>query len=192
MLDKKIDNLLKIWQKKNILGIYCGNKSEAVEKIMAIIPQGATVGISGSVTLEQLAIVKSLEAGGNKVFNQYKAGITREESLELRKQGILADYYLTSANGISITGELVFLSAYGSRTAGISNAKNVIVVAGINKLTGSLEEAIKRAKEYAMPLNYKRLNWDASKIMCCQVLIVEAEATAERLKVIMVGEDLGY
>jgi len=208
-LDKKIENLLKNWQKRNILGLYCSNKSEVVEKITTIIPLSATVGISGSVTLDQLGIVKILEARGNKVFNQYKPGISREENLELRRQGTQADYYLTSANALSEKGELVFFSAYGNRIAGISYAKNVIVVCGINKITANIDEALRRAREYATPLNCKRLNWSSAcvkdgicrkeiclfpeyKRMCSQILIIEAEVTPDRLKVVLVGETLGF
>jgi len=205
-MEEKINSLIKRWQKRNISGFYCDNKNEAANKILEIIPQTATVGISGSVTLEQLAVVKRLESRGNKIFNQNKPGISREESLDLRRQGILADYYLASANAVSENGELVFFSAFGNRSAGISNAKNTIIVCGVNKITVNLEEAIKRAREYAMPLNYKRLKWDSSKIMCCQVLIIEAEAAPDRpegrglasdsqshrLKVILVGENLGF
>ncbi|MCM8789955.1 MAG: lactate utilization protein, partial [Candidatus Omnitrophica bacterium] len=128
---------------------------------------------------------------GNKVFNQYKPGISREEKLKIRNQGAQADYYLSSANAISQNGEFVFLSAFGHRIAGIANAKNVIIVSGTNKLTVNLDDAIKRAKEYATPLNYQRLNWDASKIMCCQDLIIEAEFAPGRLKVILIDEKLG-
>lgn len=209
-MDKRVDNLIKNWQKRNIQGIYCKNKEEAAEKILAIIPVSGSVGISGSVTLDELGITKRLESRGNKVFNQYKTGISREENLGLRKQGSQADYYLASANAISEKGELVFFSAYGNRTAGISYAENVIVVSGINKITANLEEAIKRAREYATPLNCKRLNWEGTpcfkdgicrkeiclfpeyKRMCCQILIIEAEVTPERLKVILVGENLGF
>lgn len=208
-MDKRIENLIKNWEKRNILGLYCNGKSEATDKMMTIIPQSATIGISGSVTLDELGIVKSLEARGNKVFNPYRTGISREENLELRKQGVFSDYYLASANAISEKGELVFFSAYGNRIAGISYAKNVIVVSGINKITPTLDEAIKRAREYATPLNCKRLNFNTPcfkdgicrkevclfpdyKRMCCQILIIEAEITPDRLKVILVGENLGF
>jgi len=197
------------WQKRNILGNFYENKEQAQVEMLKIIPGSASVGISGSQTLEQLGIVKRLESRGNKVFNQYKAGISREENLELRRQSIQADYYLASANAISQKGELVFFSAYGNRTAGISFAKNVIIVCGINKLTPNLEEALKRAREYATPLNCKRLNWNSAcvkdgicrkeiclfpenKRMCCQILIIEAEVTPDRLRVILVGENLGF
>jgi hypothetical protein len=208
-LDKRIDGLIKNLHKRNILGLYCENKEQTAEEMFKIIPQSASLGISGSQTLEQLGIVKRLEARGNKVFNQYKPGISREENLELRRQGIQADYYLASANAISEKGELVFFSAYGNRTAGISYAKNVIIICGINKLTPTLEEALKRAREYATPLNCKRLNWNSAcvkdgicrkeiclfpenKRMCCQILVIEAEVTPDRLRVILVGENLGF
>jgi hypothetical protein len=208
-MDKEIGNLINNWQRRNICGFYFENGNGAVDKILEIIPQSVSVGISGSVTLDQLAIVKRLEARGTKVINQYKPGLTREKSLQLRRQGAGADYYLTSANAISMKGELVFFSAFGNRTAGISYAKNVIVVAGINKITSNLEEAIKRSREYATPLNCKRLNWTSAcvqdgicrkeiclypenKRMCCQILIIEAEVAPDRMKVILVGETLGF
>ena len=208
-MDKRIDNLIKNWQKRNIQGIYCDNKEIATQKILEIIPPASSIGISGSVTLDQLGIVKRLESRGSKVFNQYKSGISRDESLELRRLGSLADYYLASANAISQEGELVFFSSYGNRIAGISSAKNAILVSGLNKITANLDEAVKRAREYATPLNCKRLNYNTPcfkdgicrkeiclfpeyKRMCCQILIIEAEITPDRLKVILVGEKLGF
>jgi len=208
-MDKRIDNLIKNWQKRNIQGIYCDNKEIATQKILEIIPPASSIGISGSVTLDQLGIVKRLEYRGSKVFNQYKSGISRDESLELRRLGSFADYYLASANAISQKGELVFFSAYGNRIAGISSAKNAILVSGINKITANLDEAVKRTREYATPLNCKRLNYNTPcfkdgicrkeiclfpeyKRMCCQILIIEAEITPDRLKVILVGEKLGF
>lgn len=208
-MENKIEELIKRWQKRNISGFFCRDKQEAVNKILELIPVSATIGVSGSVTLEQLEIVKLLEARGNKVLSPYKAGISREENLSIRRQGTQADFYLASANALSQGGELVFFSAYGNRTAGISYAKNVIVVCGMNKLTPDLEKALKRAREVATPLNVKRLSWNTPcavngecqneiclfpeyKRMCCQVLIIEAEVTPDRMKVILVDEKLGY
>jgi hypothetical protein len=208
-MDDRTKGIIKIWEKRNILGFYCDNKNEAADKILEIIPQFASIGFSGSLTLDQLGIIRRLESRGSKVFNPYKTGISRDESLDLRRQGSQADYYLASANAVSEKGELVFFSAYGNRTAGISYARNVIVVCGINKLTKDLEAALNRARQYATPLNCKRLNWNTPcfqdgicrkeiclfpeyKRMCCQILIIEAEVVADRLKVIFVGEDLGF
>ena len=208
-MDKRVENLIRDWQKKNILGFYCANKEEAVKELITFIPESCSVGISGSQTIEETGIVKELESRGNRVFNQNKKGLSREESLRLRELGACADYYLTSANAIALNGELVFFSANGQRIAGISSAKNVIVVCGINKITPDLDQAIKRAREYVTPLNCKRLNWNTPcfkdglcskatclfpeyKRMCCQILIIEAEVAPGRLKVILTGENLGF
>jgi L-lactate utilization protein LutB len=208
-MDKKINSLLIKWQKRNISGLYCNNKNEALDKILEIVPGSATVGISGSVTLDQLGLARHLESRGNKVFNPYKADISKEESWDIRRQGTQADFYLASANAISENGELVFFSAYGNRIAGISYAKNVILVCGVNKITPNLEAALKRARQHSTPLNCKRLNWSTPcaadgvcrkddcflpehKSMCCQILIIEAEVTPDRLKIILVGENLGF
>jgi len=208
-MDKKIDLMFQVWQKRNISGIFCVNRTDATEKIMGLIPQGATIGISGSVTLDQLGIVKRLETAGYKVFNQYKLGLSREDNLLARQEGAQADYYLASANAISEKGELVFFSGYGNRTAGVSFAKNVVIVCGLNKVVPNLDEALKRAREYATPLNCKRLDWKGAcfidgicrkdlclfpeyKRMCCQALIIEAEVMPGRLTVVLVNEDLGY
>jgi hypothetical protein len=209
MQDKRIAGLFDNWQKRNIGGIFCESRQGAVDKALEIIPLSATIGISGSVTLGELGLVKRLEQRGTKVYNQYKEGLSREESLALRKQGSSADYFLTSANAVSENGELVFFSGFGQRIAGISSAANVLVFCGVNKLAATLEEALKRAREQATPLNCKRLNWHTPclesgscrneiclfpeyKRMCCQVLVIEAEVTPGRLTVILVNESLGY
>ncbi len=208
-MDKKIPSLFKNWQKRNIEGIYCDSQEEAINKILELIPVSASVGISGSVTLDELGVVKKLEERGNRVFNQYRKGLSRDESLRVRREGLGADYYLTGVNAISQKGELVFFSAFGNRTAGISYAKNVIVVSGINKITADIASALKRARECATPLNCKRLNYNTPcfndgvcrediclfpeyKRMCCQILIIEAEVGPERLKVILINEKLGF
>lgn len=187
-ISKLIENL----KKKNIDCFYCADKEEAINKILGLIPQKASIGISGSVTLDELGVVSKLEERGSRVINQFRPGLSREQSMDLRNDGANADFFLTSANALSQNAELVFLSAYGHRTAGISNARNVIVVCGVNKITENLSEAVKRAREYVIPLNMKRLNWDASRQMICQTLIIEAEAAAGRLTVILVRENLGF
>jgi hypothetical protein len=208
-MERKLEELLKNWKKRNIEGFYFEKKDLAHEKILQLVPQKASVGFCGSQTLEQLEIIEMLESRGNPVFNQYDPKLSRQESLESRQEGTRADFYLGSANAIAQSGELVFFSAYGHRISGIANARNVIIIAGINKITSGLETAIIRAREYAAPLNCQRLNWDAPcsqdgtchsdmcfypdyMRMCCQILIIEAEVNPERLKVILVGEELGF
>jgi hypothetical protein len=208
-MDARVTGLIGNWRKRNIEGLYCVDKEAALDKMLELIPQGASVGFSGSQTLEQTGIIRRLEARSTKVFNPYQSWMTRQDSLDMRRQASSADYYLAGANAISEKGELVFYSAFGNRTSGIAYAKNVIIVAGINKVVSGLDEALARGREYATPLNCKRLNWQTPcyedglcrqdvclypeyKRMCCQILIIEAEAAPDRLKVVLVGESLGF
>jgi hypothetical protein len=206
---EKVDELIKNWQQRNIRGYFLKTRDQAHEKLLELIPERATIGFSGSVTLEQLEVIELLESRNNKVFNQYNPNLSREESLEVRRLGSNADFFICSANAIARTGELVFFSAFGHRIAGIANAKNVIIIAGTNKITEGVYTALKRAREYATPLNCKRLNWDtpcaedgicrnemcvypAYRRMCCQMLVVEAEVEPDRLRVMLINEELGY
>ncbi len=208
-MDNKTKQLIDNWQSRNITGIFCSNKQEAADKIFSLIPADASVGFSGSATLDQLGIIPLLEKRGNNVANPYRKDMSRQESLSIRKKGTQSDFYLASPNAISLYGELVFFSAFGNRIAGISYADNVIIVAGVNKIVPDLSQAIKRARELVAPMNCKRLNWQApclpggvckEKIccfpeynrMCCQILTLEAEVTLGRLKVLLVDENLGF
>lgn len=208
-MDERIKAIFRRWKETNIEGFFAADKASALKLLLERIPASLSVGISGSVTLEELGITRALEARGNRVFNQYRAGLSVQEGLRLRREGTQADLYLASANAVSQSGELVFLSAYGNRTAGVAQCQRVIVVCGINKLVEDLDEALRRSREYAAARNCKRLSWKTPclddgicrqsmclapeyKRMCCQLLVIEAEAMAGRLEVVIVGESLGY
>ncbi|MCX7926781.1 MAG: lactate utilization protein [Candidatus Omnitrophica bacterium] len=208
-MQEKASELIRKWKARNIEGILCKNRDDVHRILLDIIPEEATVGFSGSKTLDELEIIEMLETRGNKVFNQYDPSLSREESMRMRRLGAQADFFLTSANAIAETGELVFLSAFGHRIAGIADAPHTIVICGLNKIVPTLEKAIERARNYVTPLNCKRLKWDTPcfhtgacdnykciapqyKRMCCQLLVVEAEVTEGRLTVLMVAEDLGF
>lgn len=208
-IKKKIESIFNALKKRNIQGIYCNDRKEALAKMLELIPQDKSIGISGSRTLDEIGVVPELIKQGRRVFNQYEKGLTREESLDLRNQGATADVFLSSANAITKKGEMVFFSAHGHRVAGIANAKNVIIACGINKVVDDMDKAIERARSYVTPLNCKRLNCNSACLedglchndvclfpeyrrMCCQILIIEAEIIPGRLKLILVGEDLGF
>ena len=192
LMDKRAEQLIENWRKRKIEGVFCADRNEAAKKLLELIPVSASIGFSGSQTLEQIGAIKKLAERGNKIFDPYKIGLSKEESLKARKLGACADFYLASANALSENGELVFLSAYGNRTSGIAYADKVIILCGVNKIVPDLGKALERARELAAPLNCKRLNWESVSSMCCQTLVIEGEVVPGRLKVILVGEELGF
>lgn len=117
-------------------------------------------------------------------------------------QALGADYFLMSSNAISAVGELVNIDGYGNRVASlIFGPKNVIVVAGLNKVVPNLETAILRAKNYAAPLTMLIFKQDypsfdelsrAAEGGCSQLVITSFSMTRGRIKVVLVGESLGF
>jgi len=188
---------------------FCDSSDEAKRIVLDMIPEKATVGMAGSVTLKQVGITDELVRGKWTVYNQYLPQLTKEESLKIRKQGTLADYFLSGTNAVTLNGELVNLSGMGNKTAGLAYAKKVIIVAGVNKIVKDVHQGINRARDLAAPMNAKRLNFKTPcretglcdypacrppdyNRMCNQLLIIEGETEKGRITVFLVGEELGF
>jgi hypothetical protein len=161
------------------------------------------------VTLREIGVMDAIMQGKWKVYNQYLPELSKEESLKIRKEGTLADYFLSGTNAITLKGELINISAMGNKIAGLCYAKNVIVATGINKIVRDVEEGLNRVRHFVAPINCKRLDlntpckttsfcdYDACrypeyKRSCNQTLILEGEWEPKRLKVVLVGEILGF
>ena len=121
------------------------------------------------------------------------------------KQSLLADVFITGANAISLDGQMVNIDGTGNRVAAIVyGPETVIVIAGMNKVTDTLEEAVRRARSVAAPMNCQRFNKQTpcsvtgvcgdckgSETICNQILITRHCRPTGRIKFILVGEELG-
>lgn len=123
-----------------------------------ILPD-SIVGVGDSNTLEETGVLDFLRLHPIQFLDKYKEGISKEEKQLLYQKNFAADAFLLGANAISLTGEVVQIDGNGSRVAPmIYGPKKVYIIAGINKITPTLEEAQKRARQIAGPLDAKRLN----------------------------------
>lgn len=185
---------------------YYESAEEAMKELLAVIPPDATVGIGGSWTLISLEVVEKLEARGNTVYCHHKPGLSPEQILDIRRKQLTCDVFLTSSNAITEDGRLVNTDATGNRVAAmIFGPKKVIVLAGVNKIVGSLEEAEERIRSTAAPLNNKRLNRpnpcvQTGHCMDCQgptrlcnvTTVIHKRPPVSNIHVWMIGEELGY
>ncbi len=133
---------------------------EAFEKAKEFIKDGQKIGLGGSTTVAQIGLLEYLTKLENiELCNQYEAGITAEENLERRRQGILSDLYITSCNAITKDGYLVNVDGDGNRVAAqIFGPKKVLLIVGKNKLVNSLEDGFARVRNVVAPLNIERMN----------------------------------
>jgi len=185
----------------------CGIKVELVEtkeaalaRLQALIPAGAVVMTGGSVTLTQIGF-DALLISGNHAWRNFKADLLAEKDpakqLVLRLQGTQAEYFLGSVNAISETGELVFASATGSQLPAYSfTSRNIIWVAGAQKIAATLDEAFRRVREYVLPMEDERQKNAGNKngTFIGKILIMEREPAYLRrnLTLILVNEVLGF
>lgn len=196
--------LVKNLQKRNFDAYYCPNKEEALKLAISLIPVGATVGWGGCLSCEQVGLLDAVRNGNYQAYDRDSCATPEERDAMMRKC-LTADVFLTGANALSLTGEMVNIDGNANRIAAICyGPENVIVVAGMNKVCQDLEGAIDRAKNIAAPLNMGRFGFPTpcntngscsdcigEGCICNQMLITRHSRKAGRIKFVLVGEDLG-
>jgi hypothetical protein len=186
--------------------IYVKTKEEAVQEILKYITPKKKIGIGGSITIRELKILEKLEAQGTIIFDHWKPRLTKEQALEIRKKQMTSDIYLSSVNAVTMNGELVNIDGVGNRVNSmVFGPGKVILVVGHNKMVEDVQEAIKRVKNVAAPLNAKRLNLDLPCVkegrcvdcnspnrICRVIAIHERKPLLTDMLIILVGEELGF
>ena len=208
MIKKRYDKagpaVAEAMKKRGFDAYYVSTAEEARAKALELIPENSTVSWGGSVTIDEIGLKKAVIDGGYNVINRDEAG-TPEERTELMRKALTCDVFLMSANAVSEDGQLVNIDGNGNRVAALCfGPKEVIVVAGMNKVAGNIEEAYVRARKFAAPVNAQRFDFETpcSKTgMCsdclspdsiCSQMVVTRRTSGDRIKVILVGEDLGF
>jgi L-lactate utilization protein LutB len=189
--------------------LYFSSPDEANSEILKMIPEGALVGVGGSVTLREMGLLDTLKDRGYRIANHWEAraqNASSEEMMKIRRQHLNSDVFLTSTNAITETGELINIDGTGQRVAAmIFGPKKVIVVSGVNKIAGSLEEGLSRARDVASPMNAKRLNLktpctisgvcedcDSPERICNVATIIQRRPHNTDMTIILIGKKLGY
>jgi len=197
--------VIKNFEKRRIEGFYCENKEAAVMKVLEIMEEGKSVAWGGSMTLEEAGVMEAVKNANYDIIDRDKAK-TKEEQKDVFGKICGCDYFLMSSNAITLDGELVNVDGRGNRVSFLCfGPENVVIVAGMNKLVPDLESAIKRVRNMAAPPNTVRLNKNtpcsvngscadclSPDCICAQTVITRLSAVPNRIKVILVGEELGY
>jgi L-lactate utilization protein LutC len=176
-------------------------KEAALTQVKTLIPAGASVMTGSSITLEQIGF-ETLLISGKHPWQNFKAKVIAEQDYvkktALRKQATLVNYFLGSVNAIAETGEIVIASATGSQLSAYAySCSNIIWVAGTHKITPTVETAIRRIRDYVLPLEDQHMKQlfgkDASSFIG-KLLILEREAPYlhRSVNLILVNEVLGF
>lgn len=210
MIEKVLENL----RKNRMEAHYVATKEEVVPLVKELVQKGALVASGGSMTLKETGVAELMRSGFYRFSDRTAPDITPEEKERIEREAFSADAFFCSANAITEQGELVNVDGTANRVAAIAyGPKSVIVVAGINKIVKNVDEGIRRVKKIAAPLNTKRLSCNtycnkegycmglegdfadgcaSPDRICCSYLICGPQRAKNRIKVILVGEELGF
>ena len=213
------NTIIKNMEKRRMEGYYCHTKEEAVKKVLELIPEGSSIGWGGSVTLTETGVMDALNQGNYRMIDRM-AGKTPEEvstfwynkfsesmkALNNLKPDIEPFATKTLGEMIAIDGELVNIDGRANRVSYLCfGPENVIIVAGMNKIVHNVEAGIARTHNVAAPPNTVRLNRNtpcaktgkcgdcySPDCICGQVVITRLSMVPNRIKVVLVGEELGF
>ena len=201
----KIERLISNFKSRNIEVMCFDNLDDAKNEILNLISMEVSIGIGHSETIQRMDITKIFKERGNIVFDKEMAK-DKEECKSLKKKALLADWYVTGSNAISVDGRIVNVDHSGNRVAAITfGPDNVIIVVGKNKIVDTWGEAIRRVKDIACPLNAKRAGFNppcvklnkcvdcnSAERVCNSLSIIEGQSVKDRIKVFIINEDLGF
>lgn len=199
------DTMIKNFQKRNMEAFYCETHQEATALAMDFMKDGDTVGFGGSETLKEIGLLDAVRNSSLTLIDRDTAK-TPEEKKAFYFKNAMADYFLMSSNAVTINGELINIDGNGNRVAClIHGPEHVILLVGMNKVVTDVESGIARVRNVASPANAARLgtktpcgatghcgNCNSPDCMCCQVVVTRHSRHTGRIKVILIGEELGY
>lgn len=202
---KRGELLVKNLRSRHFEAYYCESREQALEKALELIPEGATVGWGGALSAKQIGLLDAMNNGNYNAIDRDKAP-NPEQRKQAMKRCLLADVFITGANALSMDGQMVNIDGNGNRVAPIVyGPESIIVIAGMNKVMDTLDAAMIRARTVAAPMNKQRFDLQtpcevtgtcgdckSEGCICNQILITRNSKPAGRIKMILVGEDLGF
>ncbi len=217
MMNETVKKVLTALEKNGMTPYYAENREEAVKIMLSLIDKGNIIGLGGSVTLNEIGGIDAVRTEDYILIDRYKPGLTPADTRKCFIDSMAADVFLSSSNAVTLNGELVNVDGNCNRVAPLMfGPKSVIIVAGKNKIVDSVESAFCRIKEIAAPKNCVRLgcktpcaetghcialeseNYSFSDgcnspdRICRGFTVMGPQRQKGRIKVIIVGEDLGY
>ena len=182
---------------------------EAFEKIRAVVETEAPklVSFGDSMSMRETGIIEWLRANGNwTLLDGFDASMPRPERLEIRRQALMSDLFITGVNAITTEGTLHWLDMVGNRIAPVAfGPRKVVLVAGRNKIVASRDKAEERIRRIAAPQNIARhpgfrtpcaktgvcMDCNAPDRICNTRMEMLRCHPAGRILVVLIDQDLG-
>ena len=203
--EKRAQVLVKNLKSRHFEAYYCPDSASALAKALELIPEGASVGWGGALSAQQIGLIDAVKSGNFAAIDR-DAATTPEERTQALKRCLTADVFLCGAIALSLDGQMVNIDGTGNRVAAIAYGPDtILVIAGMNKVCDTLDDAVTRARTVAAPMNKQRFPFKtpcevtgacadckSEESICNQILITRNCRPAGRIKFVLVGEELGF
>lgn len=200
--EKLAKKVLEGLRSRNMEGFYAANKEEALKQALELIPEGSSISMGGSMSVHAIGLSQTLKEGNYDFIDRD----AYEDKREAMLRAYDADFFLSSCNAMTEDGVLVNIDGNSNRVSAIAQGpKHVLFIVGMNKICADIDQAMKRARNVAAPINAQRFglstpcaktgscfNCKSPDTICCQFLITRFSRHEGRISVILVNEDLGY
>ena len=214
----RVRTTLENLRRNNMEAVYAETAADALALLKSYLTPGCTVGVGGSVTLDEIGAIDLLRSGDYDFLDRYAPGLTPVQMKNIFLRSLLSDVYVMSANAITENGELYNVDGRSNRVAALLfGPDSVVVIAGINKIVANIDDAVRRHKTVAAPANSARLRCNNPCVrtgkcvslmrqtdeelcagcssedrICANYVVSARQREAGRIKVILVGETLGF
>jgi L-lactate utilization protein LutB len=195
--DETIARTVEAIENRNIRVILVNTAQEALQAIIDLIPEGAEVMNGHSTTLAEIGYNRALEEN-RKRWHDFHAVITAENDAEkrheLRRKSVAADYFISGVQAIAASGEIVGCDKLGSRMGAWPHAAaHLILVSGTNKIVPTVDDGLRRCREYCLPLENQRVQRaQNTESYIGKHVIIDREDVDGRITLVLIKEPLGY
>ena len=176
------------------------SKEEASDYLVNTL-QRQTIGFGGSATLKEMGLFEALQQSNAVVWHN------KVPSRDVRRLANCANIYITSANAVTESGEIVNIDATGNRVSMTAfGPETCYYIVGKNKITANLSDAIYRCKNVAAPKNAKRMNaktpcaknadkcydCNSPERICRITTIIDRAPMGMKCEIIFIDQELGF
>ena len=204
--EKTAQAVIKGLKKRNIEGFWCPTSADAARLVLGMMQDGDSVTWGGSETFKDSGVKSALAESGRFRMVDRTTAKTPEEKREMWRDRTTADWFFMSANALTLDGEMVNVDGNSDRLSLLLHGPaHVVALVGMNKIVSDVESGYKRIRTTVCPLNAERLHPNtpceltgvcadchSKGCMCCEVVVTRHSRHDGRIKVVLIGEELGY